>query len=248
MYSPAYPKDSTTICVDTNDAITRISAAVCGARPYRIIPLDRVQLPKSALGKISRTKIKSAFETGAYDKILQEYSCIIQAHRGSVRNKRILTKTEQAIFSIFVDILELDSKVIGVESNMFEAGITSIELLRMQKVLQNRFAIAEIPLITLLTNPTIEGMSAAVDRSKGPSAIKVVAYDPVVPLSTKGDETPLWLVHSGVGEILVFLNLAKFITDRPVYALRAKGFEQGQELFGSITEIVDTYCQHIRRI
>lgn len=242
---PTYAKHCTTTRVDTNDAIARVSAMICGARPYQIIPLDKSQLPKSALGKLSRTKIKSAFEVGTYQEVLQEHVCAIQAHRSSMREKRILSETEKSVLSTFLDVLELDSEDIGVESNMLEAGVTSMDLLRMQKVLQTKFAIAEIPLITLLTHPTVEGMSTSIDHLTGVAPGKGTSYNPVVPMGTKGSKTPLWLVHPGVGEVLVFLNLAKFITDRPVYALRAKGFEQGEDFFDNIPQIVETYCEHI---
>ena len=233
--------------VETNDAIAKVSVMVCGARPYRIIPLDVSELPKSALGKLSRTKIKTAFEAGAYDEILQEHICALRAHKTNMRQSRVLTETEEVVLSTFLDVLELDSEDIGVESNMLEAGITSMDLLRMQKELQSKFSIADIPLITLLTNPTIESMSTALDRSKVLACALGAIYNPVVPMSTKGTRTPLWLVHPGVGEVLVFLNLAKFITDRPVYALRAKGFEKGEDFFDNIPEIVETYCKHMRQ-
>ena len=247
VYCPTYAKHCITTRVETNDAIARLSAMVCGARPYQIIPLDEAELPKSALGKLSRTKIKTAFEAGAYHEILQEHNCAIQVHKSSIRQNRILTETEKIVLSTFLDILELDSEEIGVESNMLEAGITSMDLLRMQKELQTRFSIAEIPLITLLTNPTIEGMSAALDQSKGIASGKDAVYNPVVPMGFKGTKTPLWLVHPGVGEVLVFLNLAKFFTDRPVYALRAKGFEKGEDFFDNIPQVVETYCTHMRQ-
>lgn len=247
IYSPIYPKHSIATRVEANDAIAKVTVMVCGARPYQIIPLDESELPKSALGKLSRPKIKTAFEAGAYDEILQEHNCAIRAHKTNMRQNRVLTETEEVVRSMFLDVLELDSDDIGIESNMLEAGITSIDLLKMQKELQSKFSIADIPLITLLTNPTIEGMSAALDRSKGLVCGKGAVYNPVVPMSTKGTKTPLWLVHPGVGEVLVFLNLAKFITDRPVYALRAKGFEKGEGFFDNIPEIVENYCKHMRQ-
>lgn len=37
-----------------------------------------------------------------------------------------------------------------------------------------------------------------------------------------------------------FMNLAKQITDRPIYALRARGFD-GEPFFGSMDEMVSTY-------
>lgn len=228
VYSPTYPKHSIATSVEANDAIAKVTVMVCGARPYQIIPLDESELPKSALGKLSRTKIKTAFEAGAYDEILQEHNCAIRAHKTNMRQNRVLTETEEVVRSTF---LELDSDGIGVESNMLEAGITSIDLLKMPKELQSKCSIADIPSIPLLTNLTIEGISAALDRSKGLVCGKGAVYNPVVPMSTKGTKTPLWLVHPGVGEVLVFLNLAKFITDRPVYALRAKGFKKGEGFF-----------------
>jgi thioesterase domain-containing protein len=51
-----------------------------------------------------------------------------------------------------------------------------------------------------------------------------------------------------VGEVLVFLNLAKYFTDRPFHALRARGFEEGEEFFHSIEEIVAAYHSHIKRV
>lgn len=64
-----------------------------------------------------------------------------------------------------------------------------------------------------------------------------------------GTKTPLWLVHPGVGEVLVFVGLAQYLNedDRPVYALRARGFEPGQERFDSITEAVETYVEAVQK-
>ena len=67
-------------------------------------------------------------------------------------------------------------------------------------------------------------------------------------LQAEGTKTPLWLVHPGVGENLVFLNLAKYIIDRPVYALRARGFDDGEALFDSISEVVTTYHNAIKAV
>lgn len=51
----------------------------------------------------------------------------------------------------------------------------------------------------------------------------------------------IMLTTRSVGEVLVFLPLAKYIVDRPLYALRAKGFTQGEALFTDIEEAVTSY-------
>ena len=70
-------------------------------------------------------------------------------------------------------------------------------------------------------------------------------YNPIVTLRQEGVKTPLFLVHPGLGEILVFLGLARHISDRPVYALRARGFD-GEPYFSSIEETVSTYLHAMR--
>ncbi|MFE2679741.1 thioesterase domain-containing protein, partial [Streptomyces hygroscopicus] len=67
------------------------------------------------------------------------------------------------------------------------------------------------------------------------------------PLQTGGGTPPRFCVHPGVGEVLVFVNLAKyFVGDRPFYALRARGFDEGEKPFTSFEEMVDCYVAAIR--
>ena len=129
-------------------------------------------------------------------------------------------------------------------TSLFDYGITSIDLIAFKQRVQNRLALGmEIPVVTIMINPTIRGMAEALNSlMKGPQP-----YNPVVPLRTQGDKTTMWLIHPGTDEIFVFVNLAKYITDRPLYALRARGFEDGQECFASVNEAVEVYYSHIRK-
>jgi thioesterase domain-containing protein len=94
-----------------------------------------------------------------------------------------------------------------------------------------------------MTNPTVRSLASAIHAhtQRSPDA-----YDPVVVLQQSGPKLPLWLFHPGVGEVLVFLGLAKFLTDRPVYAFRARGFEPGQAYFENIDEAVAIYHTAIK--
>ncbi|KAK0625923.1 Alpha/Beta hydrolase protein [Immersiella caudata] len=84
-------------------------------------------------------------------------------------------------------------------------------------------------------------------------------YDPVVTLvpprtphpDNATNKTPLWLVHPGVGEVLIFLNLAHHLAAlephaRSVYAVRARGFELNQTRVSSISETASAYIAAIR--
>ncbi|KAF8545880.1 alpha/beta-hydrolase [Imleria badia] len=51
----------------------------------------------------------------------------------------------------------------------------------------------------------------------------------------------------GVGEVLIFVNLAKYIqNERPFYAFRARGFEPRQPFFGSMDEMVSSYVVAVK--
>jgi thioesterase domain-containing protein len=93
------------------------------------------------------------------------------------------------------------------------------------------------------TNPTARSLANALENISKPKE-----YNPVIVLQDKGDKMPLWLIHPGVGEILVFLGLAAHITDRPLYALRARGFERGESYFKDTQDAVTTYHEHIKRV
>jgi thioesterase domain-containing protein len=68
-----------------------------------------------------------------------------------------------------------------------------------------------------------------------------------VPLQVKGKKIPLFCVHGETGEVLGFLRLANyFADDRPFYALRARGFNEGEKCFATFEEMVRTYTDGIR--
>jgi thioesterase domain-containing protein len=123
-------------------------------------------------------------------------------------------------------------------------GVSSIEIIRLKTKIQTALDLkVEIPIITVMTNPTIAALSVAILSLQRPKA-----YNPVVTLQSGGSKTPLFLVHPGVGEVLVFLNLAKYIVDRPIYALRARGFDAGEKPFDNIPEIISTYHAAIKGV
>jgi thioesterase domain-containing protein len=72
-------------------------------------------------------------------------------------------------------------------------------------------------------------------------------YNPIVPLQPHGSKTPLFLIHPGSGDVLVFVALAAHFPTRPVYALRTRGYNPNERLFRSMKETIQTYTYHIRK-
>ena len=241
VYLPAYAPDDSVARVGAFEMISKVVMLYTSARPY-VLPLDSSHLQKSTLGKLSRAKIRTAFESGQYktyqevnDEILKTYKI---CHATPPANE-----TEELLLRAFEDVLELPTDKLGTEINVFGMGITSIELIKVARAIERRLNLtAPIPISTMMTHPAVRPLAQALEELHTSKE-----YDPVVTLQSEGNKAPLWLIHPGVGEVLVFLALAKFFPDRPIHAIRARGFNPGETYFQDIAEAVDIYHTAIKR-
>ena len=232
--------------VTTQSAIVKVVTLQTGSKPY-VVPVDPRCLEKSTLHKLSRAKIRSSLENG-------EYKNFEDVNRGSIRSYQAsryaipATAAEDQLMSIFQDVLELSEGELGVDAPYFETGLTSIELIKLKAYVEKAFELpTELPMITIMTNSTVRSLASAVEAQKAQTGR--IEYDPVVTLRqpAPSSKAPLFLIHPGVGEVLVFIGLVKFLTERPVYALRAKGFNKDEPTFRDLDEILSTYHTAIKK-
>lgn len=179
------------------------------------------------------------FEEGGYDKYEFE-------DKGPVESSLVgsgieATLTQRTIVQVFHDVFSANAGHIGIDNDLFELGLSSIDLLKLKSYLQVALKI-EVPVNIFFSYPVIRDLGQALDGLQ-----KKKVYDPVTVLQPNGTKTPLFFIHPGVGEVLVFMNIARYFDDRPVYALRARGFD-GEEYFSSMEEIVTVYHQAIKRV
>ena len=227
--------------VRTADTISHITSRIIGTRPKWIVPLPQARLDKSSLGKLSRSKIQKQFESGVYDNEKIEVS---RAVRQIALENRVPPKsqTELTIVRVLSEMLELPDDEISVDRTIFELGITSVGLFRFEQSLRKHLHFGlGISIITFLSNPIIRSIASAIDNQHSRQ------YDPVVQLQQRGTKTPLWLVHPASGNVLAFLPLARTVTDRPLFALTARGLSNNETLFPSIAEMSDTYYRHVKK-
>ena len=241
LYLPSFEANDVKSRVEARSAISEVTVRQCGARPYRILPLGKELFSKTSLGKLSRAQMRKAFENDAYaiyEKLENDY-----LHSWRVSPHHVpTTETETTLLSIFTEVLGAPNSDIGIETSLFDLGVSSVELLQIVSAVNKTLESPKPASITsIILNPTIRKLAASLE----PSATGV--YKPAVTLQAGGNGTPLWLVHPGVGEILIFFGLAKHITDRPVYALRSRGFD-GEPFFESMLECISTYYDEIKRL
>jgi acyl-CoA synthetase (AMP-forming)/AMP-acid ligase II/thioesterase domain-containing protein len=239
IYLPSYSPDDANARMSARKEIIKATMLHTGSRP-RVLPLNSTFLMKTTLGKLSRVKICDSLGKGDFKELEDFDNAQIQAYIAS-NTARPQSENEHVILQQLSETLEISVEDIGVETPIFNMGITSIHLIQLKKKLQACLSIPDIPISVIMTNSTVRSLSEALENLDKPKE-----YDPVVVLQKDGDKKPLWLVHPGIGEVLVFLGLSKYLQGRPVYALRARGFETGQTHFKSIEEAVRTYHAAIK--
>ncbi|KAI1323780.1 acyl-protein synthetase [Xylariaceae sp. FL0255] len=234
--------------------ITEASIISSGSNPLVFNLPNESQLPISALGKISRAKMRSLYENGVFANDLERFNTQIVNSYRSANPSLPLDAMELVILDQIAEILSIAPEVVRVDAPLFSLGFTSMELVRLKRHVDLRLQI-NFPMIEIMKSPSVRVLAAKLKdylscrRSKLEAVNGDSEYDPVVVFNSEGDKTPLWLIHPGVGEVLVFCGLAQHLADdgRPIFAMRARGFEAGQTPFESITETVDSYVSAIQK-
>ncbi|MES4908380.1 MULTISPECIES: non-ribosomal peptide synthetase [unclassified Streptomyces] len=216
-----------------------------GFRPQLILPVAEGEIPRGNLNKIQRSRLRAAVEDGSLDAAARRSDEVSTRFLGGYVAPE--GDVEIALAGIYARVLNTEK--VPATASFFDLGGTSLDVLRLKLEIQVEFGIDELPMSTLLQAPTVRALAGRLRGGQGADADGDLAYDPLVPLQVTGDGTPLFCVHPGLGEVLVFINLAKYFTgERPFYALRARGFGQGETHFGSFADMVSTYVEAIRRV
>jgi acyl-CoA synthetase (AMP-forming)/AMP-acid ligase II/thioesterase domain-containing protein/acyl carrier protein len=215
-----------------------------GFRPALVLPLPTSELPKTSLGKIPRGTLRRRLEAGEFATTEKWVAELTLRHLGGYAAPR--GSAEIALADIYAAIFDVEPTAISATASFFDLGGTSLDILRLKHHVERRFGLVNLPVMRLLTAPTVRDLAGWLDGRDRADAVPD-RYQPLVPLQRGGDKTPLFCVHPGVGEVLVFVNLAKyFVNERPFYALRARGFGAGESYFSSFAEMVQTYVDAVR--
>jgi amino acid adenylation domain-containing protein len=186
--------------------------------PTRCVVLSA--LPQTANGKVDRGRLAVPSQAVAHE----------------VSEPR--DELEQVLTDIWKSLLGIPA--VDIHDNFFEIGGHSL-LAAMMAAKINELLGRELPLAALLRAPTIASLAELL-RSDTDHAF---AY--LVGLRTQGTGRPLYIVHGMFGNVLQFRALAERLrTDRPIYALQARGVHPRQEPHATIAEMAAAYLDAIR--
>lgn len=220
--------------------INEASIRFCRKRPVVVVPLPKQKLPKSTIGKLSRSKLKKSFQAGHFDQFK-----LPDRVPQSLAQKGIGLTTP--LQKILADVLSRETGMkcseLHLDMAIADLNIDSLGYLRMKSSLEDTLG-REDPLSMshLLSCRTI----GDIDNMLLSLGTTTTEYDPIVPLVATGSKTPIILCHPGGGEFLTWLGLLKYLPDRPVLALRVRGFHKSETPFSTLEEMLDVYVAGIK--
>lgn len=240
FYVPASGSNSPKTLHRISSAVRYVTVLRWGFRPELILPVDDNVITKTTLGKIQRASLRKRYEDGEFDDLIREY----KEKEIEVGDMLVAPNSDEEykLVQEYSNILGIKADEVGTNSSFFSLGGTSLEILRLLSTV-NEYSEDNISLAELVRDPTPRAIAGLLRKEVDKSE----SYDPVVTLQKEGDSTPIFFLHPGVGEVLVFVNLANlFLGERPIYAMRARGFNKNESFFDSFDELVSVYLESIR--
>jgi len=192
--------------------------------PSRFIALE--ELPLTPNGKVDRNSLKNI-----------ETPSVIQSNVEEPPRDEI----EKQLVDIWEDVLGV--KPVYIRHNFFDIGGDSFIAARLFATILKRMGLT-LPLALLFQHPTIADIADSIRSGEYESN-----WSSLVPIKVEGDEPGLFLVHGAEGNVILYRDLVKYISDGiPVYGLQSKGLSSSDAYDMSIKDMAAHYIREIKTV
>ncbi|KAG5730175.1 hypothetical protein E4T56_gene11710 [Termitomyces sp. T112] len=236
--------------LSTNGQIQHQCSIFLSRAPYVVLPLPAQAFVKTALGKVSRPLLVEGYLQGKFAYI-EKYLSTAASFQVVNGHNRPRSCVDEILCKWISEAFSINGNAIKISQNVLDLGASSMHLIRFQQFIKEHFGITDLPTIEMIKRPIIADLSSYIQKLCNDTEIHSQvkdAYNPLVCLNPHGSKPPLYLIHPGVGEVLIFINIARVLDDnRPVYALRARGFEAGETPPTSMQEMIEIYTAAIQK-
>lgn len=132
------------------------------------------------------------------------------------------TETEARLAEIWSRVLRMNN--IARKADYFELGGDSLNAVILFMEIEKTFG-TYLPLATLTQASSIEELAEIIDRKNDEGGFNEFRSLQVIQLGNP-EKVPLFLVHGGAGNVLMFNDLAKGVSpDQPIYAFQWPGWD-----------------------
>jgi amino acid adenylation domain-containing protein len=204
-----------------------------GRLPAYMVPAAFVMLaalPRTPNGKIDRAALPAPHRGGA----AEDRECLGPRDGLEAELVRVWVET-------------LGAARLGVRDDFFLLGGDSLMAVRLLARVERELG-ANVPLATLLENPTIEALAARIRAAPPPaSSVRAAPLEHLVVVQPGNEGPPLVCVHGAGGQVLNMTAIARHIgADRPFYGMQARGVDGVSEPFTTIEEMALAYVADLR--
>jgi amino acid adenylation domain-containing protein len=194
--------------------------------PQHMIPTFFVELqeiPVTPVGKIDRKKLPAPTVTTSREQIVLPRS-----------------QVERKLVILWENILGISP--IGIKDSYFELGGNSLLAMQIFTEIEKVFN-KKLPASIIFQEDTIEKLAKQIEVQDAGTDLQ----SSIVAIQPHGVVPPLFCIHGGGGEVLVYQGLAKELgNERPVYGLR---YTNGvDDLSLTVESLAEKYIQDIKRV
>lgn len=130
---------------------------------------------------------------------------------------------------------------IGDDEDFFALGGTSLQAAEVFTLIRDRLGV-ELPLSALIEAPTVAELTTAVENPGR-------HFQPLVQMRASDESPPLFLLHSLWGDVIGMHQIAAAMeSEIPIYGIRARGLNPGEEPQASVEEMARSYVDLIREL
>lgn len=165
------------------------------------------------------------------------------------------TPAEQVIADLWCDLLGMEA--VGRHDNFFDLGGHSLLAVQFTNRLRKKTG-RTLPLAAMLGQPTVAGLAAVIDPDSRASDVPAAAEADapglglapgIVTIRKGGRATPLFLIHDGLGETLLYRGLALRLDGaRPVLGIEPLRKADGNYAHTRIDEMATYYIGKVRSV
>ncbi|MFT4095054.1 MAG: amino acid adenylation domain-containing protein [Niabella sp.] len=156
------------------------------------------------------------------------------------QQKYVAPKTEGEVLLAGIWSEIFDREQIGVYDDFFNLGGHSLMAIKVMTKIEEVAGI-RLPIATLFETPTIKGLAKKI-AGKTTSHVSRV----LVPIKESGTKSPIYLIHGGAFNILLYKQLAPFLSqDQPLYGIQALGLDGDLTHLDSIESIATRYLTEV---
>ncbi|MFT3904331.1 MAG: amino acid adenylation domain-containing protein [Niabella sp.] len=197
--------------------------------PDYMIPNEWVymsEFPLTPNGKIDRNAL--------FDAAIAPRTIALSSSKAKEKPPTPLQKIMQDIWQE-----ELNLPQVGLYDDFFLLGGHSMKALKVMRRLREETGV-QLPLASLFQHATIAGLSGLLEHKED------LQFKLLVGIKTTGNKIPVYLIHGGALNILLYKSLSRFLDEeQPLYGIQAMGLDGDLSGLKDIDTIAHRYVREI---